>query len=143
MKAAEQPRFPSRADVEARLRAQNPPPPVPSRETYRTEIATRADVYGALLERIADRALSAAEKRGDRSGVAALIPITLRLAKADASLALVGGVLGTSSFKDALAAVINARLAAMGKSTTANVEAELDGRRPLASVLLGVPPKKA
>jgi len=35
VKAAEQPRFPSRADVEVRLRAQNPPPPVPSRETYR------------------------------------------------------------------------------------------------------------
>jgi hypothetical protein len=149
MKAAEQPKFPSRADVEARLRGQHTPAPLGSRETYRTELEARGDVYGALLDRLADRALAAAEKRGDVSGIEALVPITLRLAKADASIAMVGGALASSAskdtiatFTDGLASVINGRLAAMGRTTTANVEADLAGRHPVTSVSIGLEPKK-
>jgi hypothetical protein len=73
---------------------------------------------------------------------AAFAPVTVRITKKDVPLAMLAGLMWGGSFNLALAAVINARLAALGSSESAKVHADLSSRRPVATVSIDEPPPR-
>lgn len=98
--------------------------------------------YRKLLDDLAGKVVNKATtaRLTARTRSAAFAPVTVRIAKKDVPLAMLAGLMWGGSFNLALATVINARLASLGSTESAKVQANLSGGRAFATVSIDEPP---